>query len=495
MSTINSQPTAKFMSFGAGVQSVTQALLIAEGLLERPDAAIFSDTGWEPAAVYTTLDRVEEEIFKPLGIPLYRVNNGVIQEDVLDPNKMRGIPGFTASQPYEVTVVDRWAICPDEACGWRKLREIQEDAWSKDETPTLFDAVVYDLDGPDMAGLFEAIELVRSFPDLSDLDDLSRLITDEREEIMARSNIAVWDLGGPDEEEELAHAADLVVDALCRAEILGGLPAAHDACGSTGRIPAASHTEIRRDRGMLNRKCTQMYKLIPILEKVRRLLGGEAVEKFCRFCGGNGHRVAPWRAKRGETEVAECSVCHGEGVVVQVGPPPAGTWAEQWIGFSTDEIGRVSNRGDTRYSHSRYPLLELDMSRQQCIDYLAAHGWGDVAKSACLGCPFKSNAEWRRMRDTDPQAWAEVVAFDKAYRDAPGMTHQRFLHISRLPLDEAPIDARQPRELKQSTVADQVYAAELALAESGDPDGCSPWACRSGNAVDDVLQIQTRPAA
>jgi hypothetical protein len=63
------------------------------------------------------------------------------------------------------------------------------------------------------------------------------------------------------------------------------------------------------------------------------------------------------------------------------------------------------------------------------------------------------------------------------------MDHQRFLHASCLPLDEAPIDVRQARELKQSTVDDQVYAARLALAESGDPDGCSPWACRSGEAI------------
>ncbi|MGW4250470.1 hypothetical protein ACWEK7_03005 [Streptomyces californicus] len=473
------------MSFGAGVQSITQALLIQDGVLERPDAAIFSDTGWEPQGVYDMLDRVEREIFQPLGIPLYRVNNGVIQDDVLNPNKMRGIPGFTASKPYEVTVVDRWGICPDETCGWRKLRAVTDELLPPEQESGLFAMEAFDL-SDDISTLFEDIELLGNFPDLGELDALSRLDTDESQEILASPMAAGWDLGGPEEVRGMASAAEMVVLALCAAE-LSRIPEPHKACESTGRIPLASHTEIRRDFGMLNRKCTQTYKLQPILEQVRLLLGGTVgEEKICRYCEGKGERVAPWRAKRGETDIAECSVCEGTGTISRVGQPPAGVWAEQWIGFSTDEIGRVSNRGDTRYSKSRYPLLELGMSRQQCIDYLNARGWGDVVKSACLGCPFKSNAEWRRLRDTDPEGWAATVAFDKAYRDAPGMNHQRFLHASCLPLDEAPIDVKQAREWKPSTVTDQVYAARLKLADEGDPDGCSPYACRSGQAATDA---------
>jgi hypothetical protein len=450
------------MSFGAGVQSITQALLIQDGTLERPDAAIFSDTGWEPQGVYDMLDRVEREIFQPLGIPLYRVNNGVIQDDVLNPNKMRGIPGFTASKPYEVTVVDRWGICPGETCGWRKLRQVKIDSVEDSSKMSLFTVVSTDLS--DMAGLFDSISLV---PERATLDQLDALAAGYE----------------APEDDDPWNDAELVATAVRRAG-LGRLPEPHAACRNTGVVATATHTEIRRDYGMLNRKCTQVYKLQPILEQVRLLLGGKVgEEKICRYCQGAGERVAPWRAKRGETEVAECSVCEGTGTISRVGQPPAGVWAEQWIGFSTDEIGRVSNRGDTRYSRSRYPLLELNMSRQQCIDYLNTRGWGDVVKSACLGCPFKNNAEWRRLRDTDPEGWAATVAFDKAYRDAPGMNHQRFLHASCLPLDEAPIDVKQAREWKASTVTDQVYAARLALADEGDPDGCSPYACRSGSAA------------
>ena len=50
-------PALRVISLGAGVQSTTMALLAAHGEIQpMPDAAIFADTGWEPAAVYRHLE-------------------------------------------------------------------------------------------------------------------------------------------------------------------------------------------------------------------------------------------------------------------------------------------------------------------------------------------------------------------------------------------------------------------------------------------------------
>jgi hypothetical protein len=337
MNTTDQPPTLRLLSLGAGVQSTTLLMLAAEGRLPGLDGAIFADTGWEPAAVYQHLDRLEQEIAKPAGIPIYRVSTGRIQDDVLDPDKQRSLPAHTRDP------------------------ETGED-------------------------------------------------------------------------------------------------------------------------GMLNRRCTQTYKLTPILRQTRLLLGATTSDPTpCRYCNGTSKRIAPWRVKRGDMTPGPCSVCDGTGTLARVGQPAKGVWAETWIGFSTDEIGRVSDRGDTRYSKSRYPLLELNMSRTQCDAYLKHHGWTSVEKSACIGCPFHGNAEWRRMRDTDPESWQEAIRFDKAYRTGPGLRHERFLHISRKSLDEAPIDKIRRPEWQMDTFFDVAYEAELA--EHGDPDGCSPWACRSASPV------------
>ena len=60
------------ISLGAGVQSSTMALMAAKGQISpMPDAAIFADTGWEPATVYKWLQFLEQE----LPFPVYRVQH------------------------------------------------------------------------------------------------------------------------------------------------------------------------------------------------------------------------------------------------------------------------------------------------------------------------------------------------------------------------------------------------------------------------------------
>lgn len=232
-------------------------------------------------------------------------------------------------------------------------------------------------------------------------------------------------------------------------------------------------------QGKQARSCTERYKLRPIRERVRELLGGARVDSIeCPQCEGTGLRVAPWRMKRGDETVGVCSVCDGDGVFERVGLPPRGSYAEVWIGFSTDEIHRVNNRGPW-YTRNRYPLLEMGMSRVQCESWLAARGWGSTPKSACIGCPFHGNAMWRQMRDHDPASFADAVEFDGAFRRDPGLDGELYLHRSLLPLAVAPIDRIEPKEYEQGDIFD-------VIAEDGDPDGCSPYGCRSGDPVSSV---------
>ncbi len=193
--------------------------------------------------------------------------------------------------------------------------------------------------------------------------------------------------------------------------------------------------------GMGRRQCAAEYKLAPINRKVRELLG-----------------AAPPRFRR----------------------VPAGKVAEQWIGFSTDEIGRVGSTGrNVRYSVPHYPLLKLDMSRKDCQRYLDHKGWGTTGKSACIGCPFHGNRQWRELRDGQPAEWADAVEFDRLIRrgGAHGLplNGQAFLHRSRVPLDIAPIDHVTRKEW------DELQTDLFDMIEDGDPDGCSPYGCRSGS--------------
>ena len=53
----STKPALKILSLGAGVQSSTMALMADAGEFgDKPDAAIFADTGWEPKPVLDHLN-------------------------------------------------------------------------------------------------------------------------------------------------------------------------------------------------------------------------------------------------------------------------------------------------------------------------------------------------------------------------------------------------------------------------------------------------------
>ena len=58
----------------------------------KPDYAVFADTGWEPQAVYNTLDWLEKEV----EFPILRTSNGrSLREDVLNGVNAQGKPWLT----------------------------------------------------------------------------------------------------------------------------------------------------------------------------------------------------------------------------------------------------------------------------------------------------------------------------------------------------------------------------------------------------------------
>jgi len=120
---------------------------------------------------------------------------------------------------------------------------------------------------------------------------------------------------------------------------------------------------------------------------------------------------------------------------------------EQWVGISADEIARVRQSRE-HWITLRYPLifdLRPAWNRADCVAWLRReYPEHPVPRSACIGCPLHSNAEWRRMRECDPASWAEAVAFDRAIRQLPSLRGKTYLHRSCRPLDEAPIDEVDP---------------------------------------------------
>ncbi|VVJ22676.1 Uncharacterised protein [Amycolatopsis camponoti] len=77
-------PRGRYLSLGAGVQSLCTLLLACDGEIPLFDAALFADTGWEPKQVYAQLDTARR-IGARAGIPVRTVSQGNIRRDALNP--------------------------------------------------------------------------------------------------------------------------------------------------------------------------------------------------------------------------------------------------------------------------------------------------------------------------------------------------------------------------------------------------------------------------
>src|SRR3546814_2344577 len=87
---------------------------------------------------------------------------------------------------------------------------------------------------------------------------------------------------------------------------------------------------------------------------------------------------------------------------------------------------------------NRFPLVEMGMTRRDCLRWLERNGYPAPPKSSCIGCPYHSDSLWRQMREEDPDAWDDAVVIDRMIRTGfRNLRDEVFLHRSCLPLDEA----------------------------------------------------------
>jgi hypothetical protein len=180
---------------------------------------------------------------------------------------------------------------------------------------------------------------------------------------------------------------------------------------STTNVPVYTLNADGTQGAVRMRSCTRDFKIRPILKMQRKLL---KVERGCK-------------------EVCGVSV----------------------IGISLDEFRRVKPSRD-KWIVNRHPLVEMRMTRQHCLDWMAERGFGIPPRSACWHCPFHSPKEWRRMQLEEPEEFAKAVQFERDLQalksNSDNFASIPFLHSSCKPLDQ--IDFRSDVEHGQQLLWD-----------------------------------------
>ena len=90
----------------------------------------------------------------------------------------------------------------------------------------------------------------------------------------------------------------------------------------------------------------------------------------------------------------------------------AGRKVLKLIGYDADE----TNRTQTDYTNDkydfRYPLVEWDMGRDECLDVIAEAGLCPPGKSACYFCPSSKPTEIRWLAHNHPELAARALAME-----------------------------------------------------------------------------------
>lgn len=195
-------------------------------------------------------------------------------------------------------------------------------------------------------------------------------------------------------------------------------------------------------KGIMGRACTADHKIAPLIAKSRELVGPVAMKAWRKK-----HRAALAVLSEARKEKRAC---------------PTDVWDEmqndplviQWIGISLDEVQRMRPARDPWIRH-RWPLIEKEMKRHDCLRWMEANGHPKPPRSACVYCPFHSDAEWRRLKDNEPTEFIRAVKFERdlqeVKRKSDNLGGVPFLHSSLKPLGE--VDFSTDVENGQSILA------------------------------------------
>jgi hypothetical protein len=173
-----------------------------------------------------------------------------------------------------------------------------------------------------------------------------------------------------------------------------------------------------------------MKRIIPVFGKMP---DGEVVAALGRSCTAD-YKIRPIEKKIEEI----ANIKRGEKDLK----------VTQWIGISYDELQRMKESRKP-WTQLRYPLIELQMHRHHCKQWMKKNGYPEPPRSACYYCPFHSDEEWRRLRNDEPLFFKKAILFDKQITELSkqdkAMKMEAYLHRSCKPLDEIDFDSDEDK--------------------------------------------------
>lgn len=140
---------------------------------------------------------------------------------------------------------------------------------------------------------------------------------------------------------------------------------------------------------------------------------------------------------------------------------PKDVHVNQYYGISMDEARRARRIEENTAKHKwltvKFPLLKLGWTRTDCLKFLADKVPHEVPKSACVFCPYHSDAEWLRIK-ANPADWKRAVEIDEALRTTGSVANRQmdqrmYVHRSCIPLVQIAFNPKPTAREQQTNLA------------------------------------------
>ena len=133
------------------------------------------------------------------------------------------------------------------------------------------------------------------------------------------------------------------------------------------------------------------------------------------------------------------------------------------IGISLDEWQRMHKPHLSEYVTS-YPLIEMRMTRQDCIELIRKSGYPLPPKSGCYFCPFQGPQQWRKLYETERDKFNYAMQLEERDPKFPTYTLAR---DKKGPLPLRKMSARFGEGSKDLTEFDIELNEEMSCEQGG----------------------------
>lgn len=176
--------------------------------------------------------------------------------------------------------------------------------------------------------------------------------------------------------------------------------------------------------GILQRQCTEEYKIAEFNKTIRMLL------KL-------GNRNFPAAKIYNAITIEELD---------RVAAPDVSKFINVYP-FCNLEI----QKGKTKFLSYDVVFGKKLMTRSDCVNWLRTNGFEVPPKSACTFCPYQSDRQWLDLKNNHPKEWNAIVRLDGKIRNASraGVNNPIFLHRSLKPLGKVDLRDNQTQIFKE----------------------------------------------